>query len=554
MLMQRLKNVQHVLLLFRDPMVFASKLGAKISVFWDEFWLSSDAREMVAYNKKTWAGYAKSDSDKIILVEMHGIFTNVIACLSFANVLARKKGAVICSFGREKWPLRRVVHAIYRSFNARRHFDIMALSPEQKVRVRGIIADVRPGLKTAEDVFNLKVDQVHIGMDIYESYLKETSRPTVEIDAALDGMLEFAVSVLVFWSDFFRQHQVVAAIVSHDVYIDSNILCRIAYRDGVPAYLPNNFNVIRSCRPHTSTARFLSYRYWFDRLSKDEQALGLAKAKEQLTRRFKGELEGDMLHAPVSAFDPKNEGGRVLRQSDKPKVLICTHCFYDNPYSYGGMFFLDFREWLMFLKEIADQTDYDWYLKTHPAPLPGTHEIIREILGENSSITVIPSKSTPRQMIREGLQYVLTVYGSVGHEYPALGVQVVNAGYNPHVAYDFTWTPRNREEYRQWLLDLPSLKKNIDINELYEFYYMHYYYSSFDDCVYPSARQLAMSVGVKGLGSQKLFRYVLDHGDPAHHKKMISRFEAFIDSDMDYLFLKGPVSGKPGAVIASRVT
>ena len=47
--------------------------------------------------------------------------------------------------------------------------------------------------------------------------------------------------------------------------------------------------------------------------------------------------------------------GRLLaiKNSNKTKVLICTHCFFDNPHGYGGMIFLDFYEWLVFLGEIS---------------------------------------------------------------------------------------------------------------------------------------------------------------------------------------------------------
>ena len=67
----------------------------------------------------------------------------------------------------------------------------------------------------------------------------------------------------------------------------------------------------------------------------------------------------------------------------------------------------------------------------HPDPLPGTEVIIREILEEFPRITFIPPETSHHQLVKEGIDFVLTAYGTVGHEYPALGVQVINAGYNP---------------------------------------------------------------------------------------------------------------------------
>ena len=208
------------------------------------------------------------------------------------------------------------------------------------------------------------------------------------------------------------------------------------------------------------------------------------------------------------------------------------------------MIFIDFYEWLKFLVKAAEKTDYDWYLKTHPHPLPGTLEIIKEILGPSCRITMVPSDTSHHQLAQEGINFVLTAYGSVGHEYPALGVQVINAGYNPHVGYDFTWTPKSLAEYEQYLFNLKNMKKEIRMDEIYEFYYMHFYYCMIEDLVYHSIRENVMGWVTEQHISSDVYTYYLDKWDESRHQRSIQRLEEFIDSGKQHLFIKGPVDAQ----------
>ncbi|MFB1022343.1 MAG: hypothetical protein QMC40_06245, partial [Vicingaceae bacterium] len=77
----------------------------------------------------------------------------------------------------------------------------------------------------------------------------------------------------------------------------------------------------------------------------------------------------------------------------------------------------DFYEWLCFIGDISEKTNYDWYLKIHPDPLPGTLDNIHEILQNYPRITVIPHLTSHLQLANEGIDFVLTCFGTVGIEY-----------------------------------------------------------------------------------------------------------------------------------------
>jgi len=541
MSIQKLKNAAHLRLLFQKPGLFWQKIRNRCRILIGEFFIDKTTSGFIKHNRHVWKGWVDTHGSRVVLIDWNILPVWVVPGLFFANVLARKKSARICSFAREQWGWAHATHAVYRSLNVTQHLEMGRLSANQHELRDKIYEEVTGKLKTKEDVFNIKINGIHIGLDIYESYLKEFNKPTVYLDEALLSVVHLAIGYLVFWEDYFNKHEVAGVVISHDAYVDYNIVCRIAYQRKVPVYKPMGPYVSLLKKPHDSENFFYSYKNWFDGFNADEKQQAKELARRQLEKRFKGEVGGELHYAKVSAFSSPGNNPLVIRPSDKIKVLICSHCFYDNPHAYGGMLFIDFYEWLKFLIKIAEKTDYDWYLKTHPQPLPGTMEFIKEILGQSSRITIVPSATSHHQLAREGINFVLTVYGTVGHEYPALGVGVINAGYNPHAGYDFTWTPKNLSEYEHLLFNLKNLKKDITIDEIYEFYYMHYYYCLIEDLVYHSFRDTVKRWTRQQHVSSDVYSFYLNGWDEQRHKRSIRWMEEFIDSGKQHLFIKGPV-------------
>ena len=53
-------------------------------------------------------------------------------------------------------------------------------------------------------------------------------------------------------------------------------------------------------------------------------------------------------------------------------------------------------------------------------------------------IILIPDTTSHHQLIEEGINTVITVYGSIGIEYAIKNITVVNASLNnPHISYNF---------------------------------------------------------------------------------------------------------------------
>ena len=400
-----------------------------------------------------------------------------------ARVIQAATGATIHSFGFVK-PFKKTKD-LYRAFGIKNHLQV-AIKLGNLIELSKIYKDVVISIRSAEDVFDIQIDGVKIGIPIYESILR-SGKITVDLDDIetfkyiYRGILQY-----IFFRELFSSNKIEAILVSHDCYIGPGLLDHMAHRFEVPSIYANPFEINIPFKANQLYDRFNRYPEYFASLPLEKRNSGRAKAEIDLNSRLSGKIGIKMGYQEESAFE-KNLLPAQLVQSNKLKVLIATHDFYDNPHSYGEMLFNDFSIWLDFLKDIERETTYDWYLKCHKdASLQEINEIVK-FSQKNPSFRVINPLVSFHQLKNEGLDFVLTCYGSVGHELPLLGINVLNSSHNPHIAYSFNFHAKSISDYREQLLHLAELSKvQIPTNEIYEFFYVHNYVMWPDNYIFPS--------------------------------------------------------------------
>jgi hypothetical protein len=495
------------------------------------------------HNRRVWRTPKTDRSAPLVLIDGFNIPQAVISYSYIANLLCRRAGARLVVFG--VWPRWRDLgmYRVFRSFGARGHVHARIRDARVREEVAAEARRLLAGLATKRDLLDLTVEGIALGQDVYESYLRRFSAATVDLgDPRLAALLEETVGYLRFWQRYLGEHDVRAVIVSHDCYVENNILLKLAYQRAMPAYMPHIFRAVRLDRPHSPFLAFPHYPELFASLPPAMQEEGLELAASRLRRRLGGESGVDITFTEFTAFSLPETGSRALRESDNLKVLICTHCFFDNPHVFGGMLFDDFYEWIDHLGRFAATTDHDWYIKTHPDPLPGTSEIIDELLARHPRITLLPPTVPHHQLVREGIDVVLTCYGTVGEEYPLLGVPVLTAGYNPRIAYDFNVHARTLEEYDDNLRKLDTFTASSVVErDVHEFYFMHHIFSYVDDLIFDSYDAFAASRSFDEQTGVAAYEHFLDRWDEHLHARIIERFDEFLASGLPYLYRVGPV-------------
>lgn len=416
------------------------------------------------------------------------------------------------------------------------------ISNDIKIKSHKIFNSIEKKIVQKSDVLNINIDGVEIGDLIYDTFLKLYKLPTIDVlDKKFKKFLWEVINYFYYWDDFFLKNDVKVLIGSHSVYTIA-IPIRIAIKKNIKVYIPHISALYKLDKNYPlADTEFLHFKKNFSTLTENDKKIGIEEAKRRIDLRIQGKVGVDMWYSTKTSFGPIKERN-VLKKNDKIKVLIATHCFFDAPNAIGKLLFVDFYEWLLFLGNFSKNTDYDWYIKTHPDFIPESYSLITDFLKKFPHISLIPSDISHHQLKKEGINFALTCYGTIGFEYALLGIPVINASANnPHINYNFNLHPKNIDEYNFLLKNLKDLKININFSEIYEYYFMMHIYHS-KNWIFENLAKVEETLGgFKKLFNDKIYDLWLEEFTREKHENIMSYIENFIAYDrykINYLDIK----------------
>lgn len=520
----------------------------KLSMRLSKTRFSKNVRNFISHNKAIFpvSKNANNKNSPVILVSVTPMSSWHISHSYLSNILAKDNEARIVGYFSNKKPIsfkgvksniRRILNTypynIYRSFGVREFIQVKPNNKDSK-KVDKIYNSIVENIKTKQAVIDIKINDIPVGDLIFDSYAREHRKPTTDVsNKTFLKHLYQSIELFVYWESYFENNKVYAVVIAENVYLAS-IVVRIAIHNNVPAYGANFVDGV-CCFSDThmfNSEEHFSFPEEFLALPKKLRERGLLEARDSVEKRLSGKKGKDMFSESTSAYNKDLYiKSRIIRKSDKTKVLIFSHCFFDAPHFYGKTIFSDFYEWLYFLGDMSNKTDYDWYIKTHPDELPGNAGVIQEFLECYPKITLISAKSSHHQIIDEGINIALTVHGTVGFEYAALGIPVVNcSNCNPHVRYDFNLHPKSIEEYTKIIVNLESVNITVNMSQIYEYYFMRHIYYNKNDIFLNYADFLEEIGGYYSQYTPKAYGYWNGVFSIDKHNKIIDSLVSFIKS------------------------
>ena len=454
---------------------------------WDDmklFCTDQNTEKYIVFLKELWKKYDKqSRKDKILIPfdNRHDLMSVEYAYCS--NYFAEKYNASIyCYFrgGAKAANASDVIRKIYNAFNVKGIID-SKLTVEQKAEAEELCGDIWRNLSDWEDWKNIHIYGIHFGTTIIRNFLR-VSIPDFDIKSEkMHSFLLNAINTIVFWYHYFEQNNVKIVLLADGVSWDGYIR-DIAVSKSIPVYALC-YKMVKATLDFCDRPVYPYFKEMWGQLTQEEQTYGIKWAKEHISKRLRGGTDEVFYNNKKNyTFAEQKKREKILRTSNHIKIVICPHIFEEDCYWCGEQIFDDnYFEWLCHLGELSEQTpSYDWYLKMHPFAQRRDMIIIDKILQRYPKIKKIPSNISPIQLREEGIEYALTVYGTIGHEYPEIGIQVINAGVNPHSAFDFTWNPKTKAEYDELIYNLDKLNKKKDEEGLYQFYCLNYLYYNWE--------------------------------------------------------------------------
>ncbi len=459
------------------------------------------------YNKQKFKKVSNKKS--IVLVEYNSLCDSHIVYSYLSNYLANMSNSKIYSFypkfftnifSKFKFFLKKNLlisyHLIYESFGAKFH-----IFPNNKKldKIRKTTQDIFNNLKCKDDIKKINYEDLYLGDLIYDGYLRKNNIPTINIKSEkFKEYLNEFLDLSHYWFDFFTKNEVSGVISSHTVY-EFGIIVRIAKKFNVKVYTAANYFIL--C--HNNNPTILEQKFYpeeFKKIDEKKQKIALDNAKYWLEKKFSGQktIENKISGLPKdSPFKNKVFKNRVLEINNKKKLLIAAHHFSDAPHAFGSQIFSDYFEWIEFLGKKSEDSDFDWYIKFHPMEFSENQKTAEYFLAKYPKIKLIQKDVSHAQLISEGINLVLTVYGTIGLEYAYFGIPVINAGLNnPHCSYSFNYNAINVADYESAIDNFNELKLDYNKDQMYEYFYMRYLHNfylfkdeinnDFDDVNYQS--------------------------------------------------------------------
>jgi len=287
------------------------------------------------------------------------------------------------------------------------------------------------------------------------------------------------VLLFFFWFNYFKNNSVKSVIISHSVY-SMGIVPRIAISKNIRVFnLGMSYCYSLNKKNYLRLSGFEKYPNNFKKIKKLVKKNLISFSKKNLLKKLEGEgsVNEILSNLDVSVF--KKTTSKKKNKNQEKSILIALHCFTDAVHAYGNNLFVDHYEWLEFLGKLSKDLQYKWLIKIHPTQYDLNSDKINHFIKKYRKFSLLKKNSTHNDIINNNnIICALTVYGSIGHEYPLFNIPVINASKNnPHKGYSFNLTPKSIKEYKQLIINCEKNKSNNvkkNKEQIFEYYYMRY--------------------------------------------------------------------------------
>lgn len=504
-----------------------------------DFWIwesdyTENVKAFIEYNRRT---INVAAGENVILIPIEGCHdgTSVIYRY-FAPFLAQKMNARIVGYIRQggnqyESTIFPSVMDIYRSIG----METVAGLPETgytNERIEAIYNEIISGIHSMDDWNEISIDGLQCGVSFLRNYLRKYDLDFDPMNDAICECLIDAIKTVLFWKDYFKENQVASVILWDGVHNES-FLRDIAIENGAKTYIIHPHGIHKAYLNHNFGENFPNLKKFFDSLSDKEKEQGVEWAKTAVQKILRGQNGAYLSYRIDNNVFHYKTGVLKLPQKQNVRVLICPHIFNEDQWCSGEQLCANnYLSWLLFLGEIIDATEYEWYIKLHPDETDRGNRLIEEFLKKHPKLTLLPARVSPIDLKNAEFDYALTIAGSIGHEYPLLGIDVINAGSNPHMSFDFNVNPDSKEKYREILLnisDYSALDRKEDIYKYYCVYYLYYQRNDFSEGIRAAFDYIDF---YKRDRENSIYKAYLDNINPHREEKVLEMVGKVLD-DMD---------------------
>ena len=319
-----------------------------------------------------------------------------------------------------------------------------------------------------EDVVSLKCRGVCIGDLIYNTIIR-SSKDIVTINKIKIfehwKIIKQAISWTVTYDKKFRKVKPGYYIAEEPGYTQAAI-ARVAAKHGAKVI---QYLIGSPCSYIESFAE--GYYYDWNTIQRDN--LIKLMEKESVVQEANGYTEHLFEKNDVFTMQVRSRQGKIVKEkkevllnlgitNTRKNVLIMLHCFSDNPCGKNNGIYKDYYEWYVeTLKIIQRLNNVNWIIRPHPARNDYYEKnMVENVLKEYKSknIYLLPDEYGP-EIIPKLADAIITVSGTAGVEYSALGIPCVVTGTPFYACFGYTINVGTIKMYEKVLKNMHRVHK-----------------------------------------------------------------------------------------------
>ena len=333
-------------------------------------------------------------------------------------------------------------------------------------------------LRNIDQIINLKIKNIEIGKNVYESYVRYKKDPNPRVDFSF----YYFMTNILYYNEFFisllKQNNYKYLIQSEKQFIPFRVLFQNALKNKIVIYSRHNlktialkrYNKFKNANLNRASININLVNYYYDQYKNSQIKI----PKKRIISKIKKDL-GEEVFQKLGLIKSRKsnlyfESEEYLREffgwyNKKPIVLILCHNLMDGNYVNKWNLFKNNINWLEnTLKKIKQNKNVNWIIRPHPSESfynskVQTNSIVNKFIdSKNTNIKIFPSNHSLKN-IYNIVDLVVTSHGSCGHEYSALGIPVIICGDTYYKGFGFNIEPSNKTEYYDLLKDISKVKK-----------------------------------------------------------------------------------------------
>ena len=343
-------------------------------------------------------------------------------------------------------------------------------------------------INTTDDFLNLKYENVFVGKIVYDHYIRFTGIASIKyIDPKFYYFLSKTLRIHHDYKKILKSDSFKNIIQAETQFIPSCIIFQnsLLNKSKVFSKLGGASNQI-SVRIYNDIKHVYKNRYrfsskLFNLIFEKYKDLALDSSKEIIKHRFLGTCGYEVDHDAEENSQHKIEHPSNLID-EYTKTDICKKYNWDEKKPIGVIFSIDLTDgiftdsWRLFkdnlswiretLESIKHMDHVNWLIKAHPNDIikkvvTTTQIEVRKLSKDYEHIKEFPIEYS-NNSLNKFIKAAVTLNGSVGYEYPSLGVPTIICGETLYSGKNFNYEPKNKNDYFELLKNLEKLKKPTD--------------------------------------------------------------------------------------------